>query len=104
VKPGVGLYVTLSNVAALKSVTVTSATSGWTADIYVADQKADDLAGWGDPVAHKEGIAPGTTTFDLGGHKGGAVLIWFTNLGAGSPGDTPGSIHGQIAEVTVGAQ
>ena len=103
VKPGIGLAVTLSNSAALKSLTVTSATSGWTADIYVANAPAADLLGWGKPVAHKEGIAAGTTTFDLGGHEGGAVLIWFTNLGNGSPGDTPGSIHGQIAQVTVGA-
>jgi len=67
------------------------------------DAPPSDFDGWREPVAHKEGIAAGPTTFDLGGHQGGAVLIWFTNLGGGSPGDTPGSIHGQIAEVSVSA-
>jgi serine/threonine-protein kinase len=101
IKPGVGLVVTLSGEASLQSLTVSSQTSGWTAEIYVAAQPAGDLQGWGDPVTKKDAIAAGATTFDLGGHQGGAVLIWFTNLGNGSPGDKPGSIHGQIAEVTV---
>src|SRR3954447_12818907 len=101
IKPGVGLVVTLSAEAPLQSVTVTSATDGWTAQIYVLPQAATDLAGWGAPVTTKDGIGSGTTTFDLNGASGGAVLIWFTNLGNGSPGDKAGSIHGQIAEVAV---
>jgi serine/threonine-protein kinase len=101
VKPGVGLYVKLSSSVDLKSLTVISQTSGWSAEIYVADAPADTLEGWGPAVKKQDQIAAGTNTFDLQGHKGGAVLIWFTNLGSGSPGDSAGSIHGQIAEVSV---
>jgi tRNA A-37 threonylcarbamoyl transferase component Bud32 len=101
IKPGVGLYVTLSASADLASVAVTSQTDGWSAAIYVVDgAPPPDLAGWGDPVVKKDGIDPGTTTFDLGGKKGSAVLVWITHLGNGSPGDR-GRPHGQIAEVTV---
>jgi len=100
-KPGVGLYVKLSAPSALKTLTITSATSGWSASIYVADQPASNLEGWGNPVATPSQVPAGTNTFDLGDHQGAAVLIFFTNLGSGSPGDAAGSIHGQIAEVTV---
>jgi serine/threonine-protein kinase len=101
IKPGVGLILKLNSKSALASIEVTSETSGWSGKIFVADSPQPDLNSWGDPVAQKDGIAAGTTTFDLGGHAGAAVLIWFTNLGNGSPGDSPQSIHGQIAEAKV---
>ena len=62
-----------------------------------------DLAGWGDPVASKDHITAGTTTFDLGGRSGAAVLVWITDLGDGS-GDSSGRIHAQIAELSVKAK
>jgi serine/threonine-protein kinase len=96
VKPGVGLYVTLDHQAPLKTLTVESPSNDWSADIYVADVPKDDLAGWGAPVASQSGIPSGTATFDLGGHTGGAVLIWFTNLGDDGP-----RFHGKLAEVSV---
>ncbi len=40
----------------------------------------------------------GTTTFDLGGHTGAAVLLWITDLGDGT-GDSSGRVHAQIAEL-----
>jgi hypothetical protein len=100
-KPGVGLYVTLGGSATLKSLKVTSPSNLWAAEIYVADGPKPDLAGWGQPVTHKDNIPSGSVTFDLGGAKGAAVLIWFTNLGDGS-GDAGGNTHGRIAEVSVG--
>ena len=104
IKPGVGLYVTLSAPGALQSVTVTSDTAGWSAQVYVATNAAVDLAGWGQPVAEKSDIPAGEVTFDLGGRQGTAVLIWFTNFGRGSPGDESGRAHGRIAEVVVRQQ
>jgi serine/threonine-protein kinase len=100
-KPGVGLYVTLKASSTLKTLKVTSATSGYAVQIYVADSPKPDLAGWGQPVTEKSGVSSGTTTFDLGGRKGAAVLIWFTNLGDGA-GDEAGRTHGRIAEISVG--
>jgi hypothetical protein len=96
VKPGVGLYVTLDHDTGLHTLTVNSPSNGWTADIYVADSPKDDLEGWGSPAAHRDDIPSGAASFDLDGAKGGAVLIWFTNLGDDGP-----RFHGQIAEVSV---
>ena len=101
IKPGVGLYVTLASATKLKTLKVTSPSSGWAADIYVADGGKPDLASWGSPVAKKDSISAGTVTFDLGGHEGAAVLLWITNVGT-SPDDA-GRFHTQIAEVSVGA-
>jgi hypothetical protein len=101
IKPGVGLYVTLAQAAKLKTFKVTSPTSGWSAQIYVADSPKTDFASWGDPVAQKDGIAAGTVTFDLGGHQGAAVLIWITNVGTTQ--DDAGRFHAQIAEISVAA-
>ena len=81
-KDGVGLVLTLDRAAELASLTVSSPTPGWTADVYVAEQGAPDLAGWGTPVA--TGVAMGDeTTVDLAGAAGDAVLIWITSLPEG---------------------
>jgi serine/threonine-protein kinase len=101
IKPGVGLYVTLAQATKLKTLKITSPTSGWAVQIYVADSPKSDLASWGAPVAQNDNISPGTVTLDLGGHQGAAVLIWITNVGT-SPDDA-GRFHTQIAEVSVGA-
>jgi len=98
VKPGVGLVVTLSNSSALGTLTVDSPTNGWSAEVYVADGPKPDVSAWGAPVAKKTGIA-GSATFDLHGAKGGAVLIWITNVGTDA--DDSGRFHARIAEVTV---
>jgi serine/threonine-protein kinase len=99
-KPGVGLIVNLQNQADLKTLVVTTPSNDWAVEVYVAAAPAADLGGWGDPVTHKEHIPKGQTTFDLGGHTGGAVLIWLKDLGDGE-GDSPGKTHGHIAEVAV---
>ena len=100
IKPGVGLIVTLAQSATLETLKVTSPTSGWAAQVFVADTPQPDVASWGDPVDQKDGIAAGTVDFDLGGREGGAVLIWITNVGT-SPDDA-GRFHTQIAEINVG--
>jgi len=86
IKPGVGLVLTLEQAAAMGELVVDTdaAFTGWSASVYVADAPAGDLAGWGEPVRSKEGVE-GTTSFDLSGEQGGAVLLWFTDLGTGSP-------------------
>ncbi len=81
-KDGVGLVLTLDRAAALASLTVTSGTPGWTADVYVAAAPASDLAGWGQPVATGQAMGA-ETTVDLGGADGAAVLIWVTGLPEG---------------------
>ena len=93
-KDGVGLVLTLDRAAELASLTVTSATPGWTADVYVAAEPAADLAGWGTPVATGQAMGA-ETTVDLGGADGAAVLIWVTGL--------PDGRKVEIGDVTVAA-
>lgn len=93
-KDGVGLVLTLDRAADLASLTVTSATPGWTADVYVAAEPAADLAGWGTPVATGQAMGA-ETTVDLGGASGGAVLLWVTGL--------PEGRKVEVGDVTVAA-
>ncbi len=84
-KDGVGVILTLGEATEVAGLEVRSPTQDWSASVYVADQPADDLAGWGQPVAEEEGI-DGDVSFDLSGATGGAVLVWITDLGDGSVG------------------
>jgi serine/threonine-protein kinase len=79
-KDGVGLVVTLDEARALQSLRMVSPSEGWDAEVYVAEQPADSLGGWGEPVATAEGIAAGEATVELGGRTGRYVLIWITGL------------------------
>ena len=79
-KDGVGLILSLDQAAALDKLTVSSPTGGWTADVYVGDELAPDLAGWGDPAVSGQPFGDGETVVDLGGATGDQVLIWITGL------------------------
>src|SRR5437764_2981555 len=80
-KQGVGLILRLSGNQPVHQLRVTTPTSGWSAQIYLAPTPQTTLAAWGSPVTNQDNIA-GTTTFDLGGKPAGAVLIWITQLGS----------------------
>jgi serine/threonine-protein kinase len=92
-KAGVGLVVTLERAGPLRDLRVESSTSGWAAQVFVADAPATTLGGWGEPVSSLAGI-DGGVTFDLGGTEGRAVLLWVTHLGS-----NPNRI--QVDELTV---
>jgi eukaryotic-like serine/threonine-protein kinase len=81
-KDGVGLIVDLDREADLDAVTVRSPTPGWTARYYVGDGTARSLDDWGQPVAEQT-MAAGTTSIDLGGARGRAMLVWIVDLGDG---------------------
>ena len=83
-KSGVGVVLQLDGAHKLKDLKVTSPSTGWSAEVLVADTAKPTRQAWGDPVATKKGIAAGSTTFDLGGRTGGAVLVWITDLGDGT--------------------
>jgi eukaryotic-like serine/threonine-protein kinase len=82
-KDGVGLVLTLSEGADLGQLLVSSPTTGWAAEVYVADSPAADLAGWGEPVDSGSDLS-GEASFDLDG-SGSSVLLWITDLGDGEP-------------------
>ncbi len=94
-KPGVGLVLTLNQVAELSELRVRAESSGWSAEVYVADARADDLAGWGEPVQRAVDLGI-EASVDLGGREGAAVLIWITDLG-----DEPPPVHTVLAEIEI---
>jgi tRNA A-37 threonylcarbamoyl transferase component Bud32 len=92
---GIGLAIELSDSTTLHSLTVTSATAGWSASTYVSTTPiptGQPVSAWGTATDSKTSIE-GNAAFDLGGHKGRYVLLWITNLGP--------SLYAQIAELSV---
>jgi tRNA A-37 threonylcarbamoyl transferase component Bud32 len=80
-KAGVGLALHLAEPGAVDRLEVRSSSSGWSASVYVADRPRDRLEEWGSPVAAEQGL-DGDASFDLGGKRGGAVLLWITDPGS----------------------
>jgi serine/threonine-protein kinase len=84
-KPGVGVVAELGRAQALRELAVVSPSRRWDVEVYVADSARPTLAGWGQPVATRAGVDGETTSFDLQGRTGGAVLVWITDLGPDVP-------------------
>jgi len=78
-KAGVGLVLALDGEHAIDDVVVATREAGWSADIYVASDPADDLAGWGTPVTSGQELEA-DHTFTLDNATGRYVLVWFTRL------------------------
>jgi serine/threonine-protein kinase len=91
-KSGVGIFVVLSGATDISFVEVDAQASGWSAQIYAADEPATSLAGWGAPLADGEDL-DALARFDLDG-QGGAVLIWITLL--------PDSGQLEVSEIRIG--
>jgi tRNA A-37 threonylcarbamoyl transferase component Bud32 len=80
-KDGLGLILQLqAGSADLAQLTLTSATKGWQVELYVADQPAASLAGWGRPVASTT-VRGDETTLLLNGARGAAILLWISDTG-----------------------
>ena len=80
---GIGLAVDVAQSAQLHTLTVTSRSSGWAAEVFVSAApvaSGQPLSAWGQPVAAQTDVA-GSTKFNLGGRRGQYVLFWLTNLG-----------------------
>jgi serine/threonine-protein kinase len=85
-KAGVGIYLVLNGSTRVHQLQVDSPTNGWSAEVHVASAPGLTFGAWGPAVATRAGIAPGTTTFDLGNRQAGAVLLWITGLAPGNDG------------------
>lgn len=99
-KPGVGLVLDLSGPADVASVTITTDRPGYDAEIYVADQAATALDGWGPVRASGTSLGP---TADLrvdGRPRGAFVLVWLTQLPPTRAGDDGSGFVGRITEVS----
>ena len=80
---GVGYILLLPGTQDLRELTVDSPNRDWSAQVFVADEPAADLAGWGKSIATVEGADDEITKVDLDDHRGAAVLFWITDLGEG---------------------
>ena len=90
-KGGVGVVALLDEPATISEVALSTPSVGWAAEIYVADDVAEGIDEWGEPVASAAGI-DGDVTFAMADTVGRAVLVWITDLGSDR-------VH--IAEITV---
>jgi hypothetical protein len=80
-KAGVGAVLLLDSSHALGQLTVNSPSRDWAFAVYVAATPSAALAGWGSPVVSDVRVTDQTTTVDLKGTVGAAVLVWITDLG-----------------------
>lgn len=73
-KPGVGVYVSLTNPTDISRVKLISGSAGWDAEIYVVNGLVGkDLTSWGTPVARTSSIGTGDVNIDLVSWKAEAV-------------------------------
>jgi serine/threonine-protein kinase len=89
-KPGVGLVVQTGTARALRSITVSTTTPGFTAEIRTATS-ADGASQPGPPDSASRTVN-GVTTFPLQGKRSSYWVVWITDLGPNS--------HVYITEVT----
>lgn len=83
---GEGLALHLAASTPLASLTVTTPTPGWSAEVFVASAPVAQyapLSSWGVP-ASKVSYVHGTTTFPLAGRRGSWLLLWITRLAPGN--------------------
>jgi serine/threonine-protein kinase len=81
-KSGVGMVVETSEPVLARQMEITSATEGWSGEVYASDapNPPDDLAGWGAPVATiSDADAEETAVFD-DPQESSSYLLWITDL------------------------
>jgi Protein kinase domain len=79
-KPGLGFVLVLASPQSLSRLTLLALKTGWDATVYVAPTPQPTLADWGRPAGSVTNAGQ-TSSVELKGARGGAVLVWFTHLG-----------------------
>jgi hypothetical protein len=102
-KDGVGIVIDLGASQDVGGLDVVAAPGGWSAQVFVAEQAADDLAGWGEAAGSVEGAGT-DASIDLDGAAGRFVLLFFTGLSDDANGDcqagNPNAVS--VAEIQLG--
>jgi serine/threonine protein kinase len=83
-KDGVGVIVDLGDQAGttVRRVITTSTDDGWSAEIYVAPRRFDNIEEWSAfRAGDARNVRRGTTTIEVTATTGRYVLIWITDLG-----------------------
>jgi serine/threonine-protein kinase len=83
-KPGVGIVIEPRAPVSARALDVVTPIPGWTAEVYAADERAEDLTGWGKRI----GSAPEVDeqqriTLDSAGQEFSYYLLWITALPEG---------------------
>ena len=80
-KPGVGLYVRAQRPAAATRLTLITATPGWQAEVYTADDVPEELEGW-QRVAERTTVGETKRiALDTSGRPYRHYLVWIVSLG-----------------------
>ena len=90
-----GIWVRWPDAETLDSLEVSSPTYGWSAEVFVTDAPVESFDALGPPVATLTEVPAGEAVVDLEDRRGGAVLVWLTDLGDGS------RVRATIGEVEV---
>jgi serine/threonine protein kinase len=98
-KPGVGLVVTLSAVAA-GTLAFDVATAKFQIDVFATAEQdhPGDIDGWGPPIAERNADAPGAASVDVA-QPAQHLLILFRELGADSGCSAANPFRGTIADI-----
>jgi serine/threonine-protein kinase len=83
-KPGVGIVIEPRAPVSARALDVVTPIPGWTAEVYAADERAEDLTGWGKRI----GSAPEVDeqqriALDSAGQEFSYYLLWITALPEG---------------------
>ena len=81
-KSGVGVVVETSEPVLARQMEITSATEGWSGEVYASDASSppDDLAGWGAPVATISDAGAEETAVLDDPQESSSYLLWITDL------------------------
>ncbi|HUR78896.1 MAG TPA: protein kinase [Acidimicrobiales bacterium] len=80
-KKGLGLVLqSEGGNAEFAEIVLTSPTRGWSVEVYVAEQPAAALSGWGPPRASAI-VREESTSLTIDKGRGGALLLWINNTG-----------------------
>jgi tRNA A-37 threonylcarbamoyl transferase component Bud32 len=86
-KPGVGLVIQPRAPVSARALDIATPTPGWTAEVYAARDKPEDLAGWGDRIGSKADIGNSRgedrIPLDAAGQEFSYYLLWITKLPEG---------------------
>lgn len=92
---GLGLAIHLNANVTCDTLTVTSVTQDWSAQVFVSSHNSPSVSGWGSAIASRTGIND-SATFSLGHRQGTWVLLWLT-----STGNTNGAYQMSVSNLSV---
>ncbi len=79
-KPGVGIYVDAGSPVAARRLDMITSTAGFQYRVHASNRVAENVDGWGPPVARGTAAARGGIAADTRGRRARYYLVWITKL------------------------